>query len=98
MPQEDYLSKYDAYDKEYKKIIKEISKLQLETQRKKTQSKFLQNFINNLETRPLILEMWDEDIWTYLSRVESGKQNLTVETLIRICECLDITLKEFFDY
>lgn len=35
---------------------------------------------------------------TYLSRVESGKQNLTVETLIRICECLDITLKEFFDF
>lgn len=35
---------------------------------------------------------------TYLSRVESGKQNLTVETLIRICECLGITLKEFFDF
>lgn len=35
---------------------------------------------------------------TYLSRVESGKQNLTVETLIRICECLDITLKEFFEF
>lgn len=35
---------------------------------------------------------------TYLSRVESGKQNLTVETLIRICECLDITLKDFFDF
>lgn len=35
---------------------------------------------------------------TYLSRVESCKQNITVETLIRICKCLDITLKDFFDF
>ncbi len=34
----------------------------------------------------------------YLSRVESGKQNLTVESLIKICEGLNITLKDFFDF
>ena len=34
---------------------------------------------------------------TYLSRAEAGKQNLTIETLIRICEeGLEISLKEFF--
>ena len=34
---------------------------------------------------------------TYLSRVEAGKQNLTIETLIKICEeGLGISLKEFF--
>lgn len=36
---------------------------------------------------------------SYLSRVESGKQNITIETLIRICEeGLGISLKRFFDF
>lgn len=35
---------------------------------------------------------------TYMSRVESGRQNITIETLIKICEGLEISLKEFFDF
>lgn len=35
---------------------------------------------------------------TYLSRVEAGKQNLTLDMLFRICEGLKVSLKEFFDY
>lgn len=36
---------------------------------------------------------------SYMSRVESGKQNITVETLIKICEYgLRISLKDFFDF
>ena len=35
---------------------------------------------------------------TYMSRVESGKQNITIETLFRICDGLDISLKDFFDF
>lgn len=34
----------------------------------------------------------------YISRVESGKQNITVENLIKICEGLNITLKDFFNF
>lgn len=33
----------------------------------------------------------------YISRVEAGKQNLTVENLIKICEGLNVKLKDFFD-
>lgn len=33
---------------------------------------------------------------TYLSRVESGKQNITVKTLVFICNKLDVSLNEFF--
>lgn len=33
----------------------------------------------------------------YISRVEAGKQNLTVENLIKICEGLCVSLKDFFD-
>ncbi len=38
---------------------------------------------------------WDR---TYLSRVESGKQNMTVESLEKVCEVLEISLKDFFAY
>ena len=33
-----------------------------------------------------------------MSRVESGKQNITIETLIKICEGLEVSLKDFFDF
>ncbi len=35
---------------------------------------------------------------TYISRIEHGKQNMTITTLIFICDYLGITLKEFFDF
>ena len=34
----------------------------------------------------------------YMSKIEAGKQNLTLETLNKICEGLGITLKELFDF
>lgn len=33
---------------------------------------------------------------TYISRIERGKQNMTMTTLIFICDCLDVTLNELF--
>lgn len=33
---------------------------------------------------------------TFLSRIESGRQNMTIETLDIICKGLSITLSEFF--
>lgn len=35
---------------------------------------------------------------TYMSKIEAGKQNLTLETLNKICEGLGITLKELFNF
>lgn len=35
---------------------------------------------------------------TFLSRVERGVQNITLETLDKICNGLGITIKEFFNY
>lgn len=36
---------------------------------------------------------------TYISRLECGKQNLTIESLFFICEeGLQISLKDFFDF
>lgn len=36
---------------------------------------------------------WDR---TYLSRIESGKQNLTLDSLVLICKNLDVSLADFF--
>ena len=33
---------------------------------------------------------------TYLSRVESGKQNITMDTFSFICQKLEVSLAEFF--
>lgn len=35
---------------------------------------------------------------TYLSRVEKGKQNITMETFLLICSQLQITPDEFFTF
>ena len=34
---------------------------------------------------------------SYLSRVESGKQNITIDNLNNICNGLGVTLNEFFN-
>lgn len=34
----------------------------------------------------------------YISRVEAGKQNITLETFIKIVEGLEVTMKDFFDF
>ena len=38
---------------------------------------------------------WDR---TFLSRVESGKQNITIDSLEHVCNVLNISLKDFFQY
>ena len=35
---------------------------------------------------------------TYLSRVEKGRQNITMETFLLICEKLEISCKDFFSF
>jgi len=37
---------------------------------------------------------WDK---TYLCRVESGKQNITIDNIVAICKGLGITLSDFFE-
>lgn len=34
---------------------------------------------------------------TYLSRIETGKQNLTLDTIASICSCLGVSLSAFFE-
>ena len=47
-------------------------------------------------TQEEFAEMLDFDR-TYLSRIESGKQNITIDTLAFICDKLQVSLAEFFE-
>ncbi len=33
----------------------------------------------------------------FLSRIESGKQNLTLDSILKVCSHLDVSLSEFFE-
>ena len=47
-------------------------------------------------TQEEFAEMLDFDR-AYLSRIESGKQNITIDTLAFICDKLQVSLSEFFE-
>lgn len=49
----------------------------------------------------LIQEKVAEDAgidYKFFQRVESGTRNITLKTLIKICNALNIKLKDFFDF
>ncbi len=64
--QDEFQKKYDSYDLEHKNIINEIEAVSLEIEKKKCQAKYLQAFIEDLSSRPNVLEAYDEDVWCYL--------------------------------
>lgn len=64
--QDEFQSKYDEYDKEHLKIINKIGKIENEIIKKKAQAKHLQVFVDDLASRPSVLEEWDENVWSYL--------------------------------
>jgi transcriptional regulator with XRE-family HTH domain len=36
--------------------------------------------------------------YKFFQKIETGKRNITVNTLIRICDSLNVTLKDFFNF
>lgn len=66
LDQDEFQRKYDSYDEEHRRIIGEIEAVGLEIERKNAQAKYLQAFINDLSSRPNVLEAYDEDVWSYL--------------------------------
>jgi len=56
--------------------------------------KFLRNKNTNLSQEEFAVKVGLDR--TYLSRVESGQKNITLETLNEICNGLGVTITEFF--
>lgn len=83
LSQEEYQTKYDAYDKQHTSLISRISELQSKIEWEESRAKFLQEFINDLERRPSIIEEWDEDIWTYLIDKATVNEDASITFLFR---------------
>lgn len=66
LDQDEFQRKYDSYDEEHRRIIDEIEAVGLEIEKKNAQAKYLQAFVNDLSSRPNVLEAYDEDVWSYL--------------------------------
>lgn len=73
MPHDEFMNKYDGYDRAREKLLKEIQDKQSEMAFKQAKAKSMEAFIKDLERRPGVLEQWDEDVWCYL--IDSAKVN-----------------------
>ncbi len=68
--QEEYLKKYDSLNQRYEDALGELEKLKAERTMRLQQDKAMSLFIRTLKKSPLILEEWDDSIWTVM--VEKG--------------------------
>ena len=66
MDQVEFKKKYDAYDKEYAKIINDIDNAKKQLEKKRLQADYMRAFIAELDSKPSLLEEFDIDIWFYL--------------------------------
>lgn len=69
LDQDEYLSKYERYEKKYNELVIQIEEAKNEKARKELQAKEMEAFILDLETRTNYLEEWDKDLWNrYIER------------------------------
>mgnify|MGYP001042862384 CR=1 FL=1 len=68
--QEEYMKKYDSLRKRYEKAAAELDRLQSERALRQRQDKAMALFIRTLKKQPVVLDKWDDAIWTVM--VEKG--------------------------
>lgn len=61
--QEEYKNKYEGLTKRYEVAYGKYQKIEQEKSHRVSQSKAMQVFISGLETKPLVLEEWDNTCW-----------------------------------
>ena len=95
LDQDKFQKKYDTYDLEYKKVINELEQVELEIEKKKVQAKYLQAFIDDLEKRPNVLIVYDEDIWSYLLIKRQSAETVALPSILETVRKLE-QIKEKF--
>ena len=70
LSQEEYLKEYDSLNKRYEDLVCELEKQKEERTLRQQQDKAMLLFIRALKKNPLMLETWDDTIWTVM--VEKG--------------------------
>jgi hypothetical protein len=83
MPQDEFQAKYDEYDKEHQSLLNKIEKNGRLIEEKQAKAKYLKAFITELKNQPLVLETWDEDVWSYLIDKATVNSDGTITFLFR---------------
>lgn len=68
--QEEYKKKYDSLRKRYEDAAAELDRLKTERDARRRQDKAMALFIRTLKKQPVVLDSWDDAIWTVM--VEKG--------------------------
>ena len=68
--QDGYLKKYNSLNKRYEDAVSKLEKLKAERTLRQQQDKAMSLFIRTLKKNPLVLDKWDDTIWTVM--VEKG--------------------------
>lgn len=68
--QAEYLKKYDSLNKRYEATVASLEKLKAERALRQKQNNAMALFIQTLKKNPLVLDKWDNTIWTVM--VEKG--------------------------
>ncbi len=68
--QEEYRKKYDSLRRRYEDTAAELERLKLERDARQWQDKAMALFIRTLKKQPVVLDRWDDAIWTVM--VEKG--------------------------
>lgn len=68
--QDEYLKKYDSLRKRYEEAAAELDRLKSEKDIRQRQDKAMALFIRALKKQPIVLDKWDDAIWTVM--VEKG--------------------------
>ena len=66
LSQDEYDSRYSSLVKRYEKAVRRLQKLNTEKADRVTRGLELRGFIDNLRNSPLVLDTWDEQLWTLL--------------------------------
>ena len=66
LSQDEYEGQYDGLVKRYEKAIRRLEKLNTEKTDRVSRGLELQGFIVSLQHSPLVLDTWDEQLWSLL--------------------------------
>jgi len=68
--QDEYLKKYNSLNKRYEDAVDKLEKLKAERTLSQQQDNAMSLFIRTLKKNPLVLDKWDDTVWTVM--VEKG--------------------------
>lgn len=65
--QEEYLKKYDNLNKRYEDLVCELEGQKAERTMRQQQDEAMSTFIKTMKKNPLVIETWDDTIWTVMA-------------------------------